>query len=739
MTNPDVDLDNEAVESVALDYLKMLYKRRWLVLTTTALAVFIAAAYTFTATPVYQARARLLIEADRPNVVAFKEVIDQDQLTEDFYLTQYNILQSRALARRTLDELKLWSTPPFGGHPPAASLSRRVAAMVSSAVSRFRPSPNVVAPPAETAAQTRAIDQFLSNVIVAPVRNSRLVDIKYESPDPARAASIVNVLVKNYIDESLEYRFMASREASDWLGARLTEQRTQVERAEAALQAYRERNDTISPQEPSNIAMQKLTELNAALTQAKTVRLQKEASYQQLQSLLSNPAALDSFPAILSNPFIQQQKAEVGQLRSQYAVQAEKLGPKHPEMAKLQMALELSQTKLNTEIGQVVQGVTNDYHAALATEQSLTDALNSQKTTVQAMNRKGIDAGVLERDVQSSRQIYDSLLQRAKETEVSGELKMSNIRLVDRAEQPLKPVRPDLWLNLTMALMTGIVLACGAVSIVECLDNRIHTPAEMRKLLKLPDLGMLPTLHAGRNGTPHWPLINNGVPPNFSEAFRTIRANVLFASPHAPLRSLVVTSTGPSEGKSLVASNLAVSLAQTGKRILLVDADLRKPKMHQVFSVSQEPGLSNLLVGDATEADALRKSLIDGLWVLPAGRVPPNPAELVGSDRFQAFVSSLAGQFDWIVIDSPPVLAVADASLIAHLTTGVLFVISAEATSRFAAKRALDQLARPGVTLMGAILNRVDIERHPYYYSGYYRREYGAYYAPGPVSPSSSN
>ena len=325
------------------------------------------------------------------------------------------------------------------------------------------------------------------------------------------------------------------------------------------------------------------------------------------------------------------------------------------------------------------------------------------------------------------KQLYQNLLQRAKETGVSGELKTSNIRVVDPAEQPRKPVSPQKQLNEVLALFGGSILACGLVFFFEYLDSHIKTPDEIRVHLGLSHLGLLPAMD-GKVFTGQYPLLNNGVPSNFSEAFRAIRTNVLFSSAQEGSRSVLVTSTGPGEGKSMVAANLALSLAQAGQRVLLIDGDLRKPKIHEIFAVPQEPGLSNLLVGKAKASESVRKTGVPGLWVMGAGRIPPNPAELVGSQRFREFLVSVKEHFEWVIIDSPPVMAVTDAALVAHQTSGVLFVIGAEMTSRHAAKRALEQLEQAQARFVGAVLNRVDLEHNAYYYSQYYRREYSDYY-----------
>jgi capsular exopolysaccharide synthesis family protein len=722
-----------AQEVHLLDYVKVLYKRRWTAATVFLIVFGTVTVITFTATPIYEAKARLLIETEEQNVVNFKQVVDEDQTKADYYQTQYNILQSRALARRTLEQLQLWNRAPFGGPADTSfSLRRVVLGAPAAVVGLFtkgdeKIAPNQIPGADETTAQSRAIDAFLSHLTVAPIRNSRLVDLKYQLPDPAMATNIVNALAKNYIEQNLEYKFMASKEASDWLGARLSEERKAVEDAEAKLQHYREQNDAISLTDRENITVQKLADLNAALTRVKTDRIQKEAMYQQLQAAQSEPAKLDTFPAILTNAFIQQQKSDLADLQRQYAQLSEKLGDKHPDIIKIKSAIQVSQNKINGETAKVVESMRSEYLAAIAQENSLQAALNQQKGEALSMNRKAIDYGVLERDVESSKQIYNSLMQRAKETGVAGELKTSNIRVVDAAEKPRGPVSPQKATNELLGLSGGVLLAFGLVFFFEYLDSRIKTPDEIRAHLGLAHLGLLPALEVKKGSD--YPLLSAGVPANFSEAFRAVRTNVLFSTAEEGARSIVITSTGPGEGKSLVASNLAVSLAQAGQRVLLIDADLRKPKAHEIFRSKQEPGLSNVMVGTAKASEAVRKTPTSGLWVLTAGRVPPNPAELLGSQRFKEFMTSLKSHFDWIVVDTPPIMAVTDASLVAHHATGVVFVVGAEMTSRHAAKRALDQLEHANARFVGAVLNRVDLQRNAYYYSQYYRREYSEYYA----------
>jgi capsular exopolysaccharide synthesis family protein len=704
------------------DYAKALYKRRWIAATVFLIVFLSAVVYTFMATPIFEARTQLLIEIADPNVVAFKEVIEEGQPNPDYYQTQYTILRSRALARRTIESLGLWNSPLLMGAPAQGSSG------LKALVGLSEDPVDSEGPAEETARQSRAINRFLANLAVEPVRNSRLVDVTFRSTDPEFSARVANALATSYVEQMLEYKFTASQEATNWLAERLTEQRTAVERAEVALQRYREQNDAISLEDSENIVVQKLSDLSAAVTRAKTERLQKETVDRQLRALENNPAALETFPPILSNPFIQRQKAELAELLRQQAQLSERLQDLHPDMLKLQSAIDNSQTKLRAEIAKVVQSLHSEYQAARAQERSLVGALEEQKSEALSMNRKAIQYSVLARDVESGRQIYESLLQRAKETGVSGELKTSNVRVVDEAEAPLSAVTPRPRLNLGLGAFAGLLLAFGVAFLVEYVDSRLKSPEEIKACLGLAPLGIIPEINKRQNVSSN-PLVNQGVPQNFSESFRALRTNVLFSHPDDGPQTLVITSTGPGEGKTMVASNLAISFALDGQRVLLIDADMRRPRVHDVFGLDQEPGLSNVLVGDAKPSEALRKTDTAGLWTLTSGLVAPNPSELLGSKRFSDLLDSLGQCFDMIIVDTPPAMVVTDSLIAARVASGVVFVVGADMTSRYTAQTCIEQFGRGRTRMLGAVLNRVELEKHRYYYSRYYRREYAAYYS----------
>lgn len=715
-----------------VDYLRVLHKRRWTALTAFLVVFGSVTLYTFTATPIFNARVQILIENENPNVVKFEEVYDQNKGTNDYYQTQYRILQSRALARRTIDTEKLWEHPILttSGSPVSLNPITWAALTVKFVRESVLDSETVEQQSVgsvESAAQSRVIDAFLKGVVVTPVRNSRLVDVSYQSPDATFSSQVANALATQYIEQNMEFKFLATKEATDFLNARTAEQRKQLEKSEQALQQYREKTGAMALEDRQNIVVQRLADLNAAVTRARTDRIEKESVYNQIRAIQNDRAAVDTFPAILNNAFIQQLKVQLNEIQRQRAQLAEKLGARHPDMVKVQSAVETTDARISAEVQKVIQALRNDFLAAQANERSLQASLDQQRSEAQDLNRASIQYGVLQRDATSNQTMFSGLLERSRETGISGELKTSNIRIIDRAETPRSPASPKKAANLSLAVLGGALLGIGLAFFFEYLDSRIKQPEEIKSLLGLPFLGMIPLFNAKDAIGP--PLIGNGMPNDFSEAFRAIRTSVLFASADAGSKSIVITSTGPGEGKSVVAANIAMSLALAGQRVLLIDADMRRPKTHELFGVALEPGLSNVMVGDAKASETVRRTLTPNLWLMAAGKHPPNPAELLGSRRFKDFMDSLSEHFDWVIIDSPPVMAVTDAGVIAHRATGVVFVVGAEMTTKGAAKAALEQLDSAKAKYVGGILNRVDVHRNPYYYSRYYRREYANYYA----------
>ena len=733
-------------------YLRALYKRRRLAVTCFLLIFLSTIVYAVTATPIYQASARLLIEPENPNVVSFQEVIaGRPRLGLDVLTTQRDMLRSRSLARSTIDRLELWNTPGLLGRAddlakfnPLRVLNRiNPVNVLGRMASSLR---GVIAPPVvseteravdpATRSQSRAISALLARLQIVAGRNSRVITVRFSSVDPQVAADVANTLARMYVERDVEFRNTSSREATLWLQQRVQEQRHQLESSEQALQRYREEHGAAAIEDRQNIIVRELENLHSAVTDATLARIESEARYRDLRASQDDPEAVGRFPEILRSEFIQEQRLTLSALRQQRARLAEELGPRHPDMVSIESSIRDAEARLENEVAAVVDSLRIEFQVAASQEEQLVVELTEQTQEALALDRTGIEYGVMRREAESSRRLYESLLQRAAETGVTGELETSNIRIVDEAETPLRPVRPRRQLVLLLGLLGGTVVAIGLVGALEYVDDRIKTPEDVKEHLKLPFLGMVPFATrsgGGRsddkagNGRLHV-LIGDGAPTNFEESLRSVRTNLLFSSAEEGCRMALVTSTAPSEGKSCMSANLAVSLAHLGLRTLLIDADLRRPQQHRSFGLDSEPGLSNLLVSDTKIDATVRKTRVRGLSLISAGAIPPNPSELLGSAKFTRLVQGMREKFDWIVFDTPPVLPITD-SLVAAKTVGnVLFVVAADSTSRRVAADALEQLSHSGAQVVGVVLNKANLRRHPYYYSRYYRRSYDRYY-----------
>jgi capsular exopolysaccharide synthesis family protein len=396
-------------------------------------------------------------------------------------------------------------------------------------------------------------------------------------------------------------------------------------------------------------------------------------------------------------------------------------------MQTLNKQIDAARQDLASEIDKVVGSIRAEFAAARQKEDGLQQSLDAQQRESLGLDRKMLDYAQLEREATSNRQLYENLLMRAKETNAAGEYRGTNIQVLDRAEIPYGPILPQTSRDLVVAAIAGCMLALALAFGFEYMDSRIKVPEEIKTHLQLPFLGMIPVFTgADRNGEA--PLLAADAPPAFAEAIRALRTAVLFSTADEKARTVVVTSTGPHEGKTLVSSSLAITLAQAGQRTIVVDADMRRPRMHEALGRSQEPGLSNVLVGEASLADAARSTSVPNLTFIGAGHIPPNPVELLVSPRYQDLIADLKRRYDWVIIDAPPVMPVTDAAVVANTAGGVIFVVGSEMTPRQNAAAAVEQLRGAGARFIGAVLNRVNVQRHSYYYSPYYRKEYGKYY-----------
>ncbi|MBM4284577.1 MAG: polysaccharide biosynthesis tyrosine autokinase [Deltaproteobacteria bacterium] len=682
------------------DYLRILVKRRWAALTVFFAIVITAALYTFTTTPIYKATVQLLIERHLPRLLDSREGAQHDYFQEEFYQTQYKLLESRALAKRVADKLQLKKHPSY------------------AAMFQEKPGGPPVNPQSAEEALVGAVQ---GGIEVTPIRNSRLVDVSFYDPDPRFAAQAVNALAQCYIEHSLELRFAASQEATVWLRQKLEEARKKLEESENKLNAYKKQHGIIATEDKETITAQKLEQLNRELVSAQTRRMEAETRFKEV-------SAGRPIPQVLSNPLITTLKAEEAKIINQISELSKKFGEKHPRMIQLQQEMAALRAKIGAELAHIRESIKNEYAMAKSQEAQLLAALQAVKGETQDLGERTIQYRVLLRDVESNRAMYENMLKSLKETTATENLPSTNIRIVYPAAVPEAPVKPNKRRNLMLALVLGAVLGVAAALGLESLDSTLKTPEDVEGWLEIPNLAMIPHLELAPDNPGHDSpelVVHRGQPPLALEAYLGLRTSILFSTPEQAPHLLLVSSTLPLEGKTLTAANLATAMAKAENPILLVDADLRRPTLHQLFRVEREPGLTNFLVGE-TDDLPVRETAVPQLYVLPCGKIPPNPSELLGSARMREFCRRAREHFARVIVDSPPLLSVTDPAILATMADGVLLVVKAESVPRRAALEARDQLLEVKAPLLGAILNDVPFQRDGYYYQQYYR--YYSYY-----------
>ena len=706
-----------------LDRLAIAFKHMRLIGGVFAVVVAIAMLESYSATPMYRTQARIVMQDERsavvPNLNSAEPIYWQDP--EPYFNTQYRILQSRGLARRVVRKIP---PPPA----PAPSTLTRALSMPRQVINRWRKPPTTAteAPASdETMVELAAIGAFLGGVQIIPVKGTRLVEIAYSAADPQYAALAANTLAREYVQQNLDLKLANTTNTIGWLGEELGKQRQKVEAAERAMAEYQEGQNAMSLDDRQNIVIARLNSLNDAVTKAKTARLHKEATYRQLGNLKGDSVDADSYPLIAQNPTILEIKQQLAQLNGEKAKMSLRYGPQHPEMERISRQVESSLTRLRAETAKLLESIGNDYRAALAEEQNLSGSLEEQKRHAIDLNRKNITFSILQREAESERQVYNALLQQEKELRVVSNSRANNVQLMDDAEVPGSPYTPNHSRDWLLALVLGLALGVAVAYAVEYLDDSVKLPEDITRRLKLPLLGLIPAVAGSKP-----PVLTGAVPHDFGEAFRSLRTSLVFTNGSPGKRIIAVTSTQPLEGKTTTACNLAVALALGGSRVMLIDADMRRPGLHRTMGMRNEIGLSHILTGQTRLREAVQRTSENNLFVITAGRVPPNPSELLASERMFQLIANLAsGPFDWVIIDTPPVLAVTDAVILAPSMSGLVFVIGAEMTRRAHAERAVQTLQHAQTNIIGAVLNRVDLNRNKYYYSRYYGYHYQSYYS----------
>ena len=677
--------DLETNEIHLRDYFHILMNRVWIVITFFVVVVTVVSIRTFTATPVFEATSQIIIEKENPNVVSFEEVMSLDTRNSDYFNTQYRVLKSRSIARKVFAAAGLENSPEYKDLEDP-------------------------------------ITEFLKKLEVKPIRDSRLVDLAVTGSDPERITDIANTWARIYIDRNLSDRLATSSRAVGWLSENVKGLQEKVKKSELALQEYKEENNIISLEEKQDITVQKLSELNSVVIEANRKRIAIETRYGQLKGHLAKDG-WESLTNLIENELVLDLKKSLVNLEKEEAMLSLTYRPKHPKMAKILSQIKVVKSRLKDEVEKIVKKTGNDFEVARLEEETLRRALEDQKKEALDMNKKSIQYNVLRREAEGNQKLFDVLLNRLKETSLTEGLEFNNIRVIDHAEVPIRPVSPKKLQNMVLALIVGILGGCALAFFLEYLDDSIKNSDDVERLIGLPFLGPIPSVDA-QDMKSLYTVAHDQPKLPVSEAFRGLRTAVLFsASSDRELKSIMVTSSGPSEGKSTIALNLAITMAHGGKKVLLVDCDLRKPTLHKIFGLSDRSGLSNLIVdqtGDIKEAT--HESGIENLKVITCGPIPPNPSELLGSHRMADILKTLEADYDRVIFDSPPVMSVTDASVLGRMVEGVVLVVNSKKAAREAVIGSKKALSEVGANIIGVALNRIDMSEKGYY-SYYY--EYG--------------
>ena len=716
-----------------LDYWAIVQRRRWVVYLAVGTVTLVALVGSYLVTPLYRATVTLQIERHGPDILTFQDLARVDHswsAYKDFYQTQYKILSSDAVTRLAARRLDLSSHPLFQERRSRPSLLGWLRAMTPGAGGK-----------AALPKEDIATGWVRSGLEISPVRDSHLVRVSWVSPDPELASRVANEVVDSYIHFNIESQYTPSDQAVEFLVNQVGTLKKELAAIEERLQQYGQSKQIVSIDDSSNITLKALSDIAQRRTQAQTRLAEKEAAYRAV--LESSPDALSE---VLHSALIARLKEEYAAYEVEYSEKARQFKDDWPGMKTLRSKLEQSRERLEIETQEIARKVTAaaeaDHQKALREVRNLDSLLHKQETAAQLLKRDAFQYATLQAEAQRKRETLNTLLARQNEMALSTRLKdldvtSSNIRVVDRARPPRAAFRPDKKLNLLLGFVLGLGLGVAMAFFLDYLDNTISSPAQIETVAKLPTLAVIPRHGVSpslpwrvrrRHGTtvpgPVELVAHRDGRASASEAYHELRTSILLSNPGHPPHQILISSPLSEEGKSATAINLAVVLAQLGRRVLLVDTDLRRPRLHKVFEVSNRCGVSTYLSGLEEDPGRLVVgTALENLDLIPSGLIPPNPSELLNSPLLAAMGSHfLEAGYDHIVYDSPPTLSVSDPVIIASVVRTTILVVRADRTPRESLRLATEKLSQAGTRPVGAVINDLDLESRGYSRYAYYGR-----------------
>jgi len=719
-------------DSALREYLRVLIKRKWLVASCVVIIFGVVALATMRSTRIYDAFGSIAINKTDPAIQSLKDpgagsYVDYYDPTD--LDTEVRILKSDLLALQVIKQLNLDKNPEVGGgeETPSNSLSLTTDALQP-----------------DSEKTTALLAGFKGGLRVTLVPNTRIIEIHYRSADKNLAASVVNTLISTYIEQNFKTRFESTMQASDWLSKQLVDLEMKVQTSQEKLVQYQKEHEILGIDEKQNITTSKLDELNKELTAAESDRMEKESVYRLVQSGDPDTAAAAAVTAgtgTSTSGLMEKMREQQADLKIQIAQLSTQFGNSYPKVVQLNTQLKEVDAQLQIEMTKVVSRVRSGYLASLQHESMLRQAMDIQKQQANKLNENAIQYSLLKRDVESYRTLYEGLMEKLKEAGVTAGLRSNNIRSVDKARVPTAPSEPNVPRNLTFALALGFTTGIGLAFLLEGIDNTVRTPEQAQVISGLPSLGMIPlgskngieaaarrlTVATSREAVE---LVTQSRPQSqMAEAYRALRTSLLLTSLGGPPKVILVTSALPQEGKTTTSINTAIVLAQKGTRVLLIDADLRRPSIHKTLGMGPKTGLSNVLTGNATLQQAVvRSPLLPTLFILTAGTPPPNPAELLASSNMRDILAELREEYDHIIVDTPPTLSVTDAVVMSTRADAVVLVIRSGQTTKQALRRSRELLLQVNARVAGVLLNAVDLTSPDYYYYYEYQGKYGHRY-----------
>jgi len=692
-----------------LEYLRVLIKRRWLILSIVAASLVFGALMTLIKTPLYTSTVRIQIDRSIAKIVESGNVTPVEGPELEFMRTQYELLQSHTIAERVASALKLGEDPGFF-EPREFSLMRYLRGLVRSKAAPTERSSKVNY-------EAAAAGVVIGNRAIKPIVGSRLVDITYSDPDPARAQRIAAAYADAFVASNLDKRFEANSYAKVFLEDQIAQLKLRLEQSEQALLDFGEKEEIVQTNDKASIAEANLASANVAMNALVSERIKNEQLYRQLDA-----ANAINLPQLLSNPVIEGLRTKRSVLVTDYQQKLETYKPSYPAMVQINSQIAEIDRQLATEVRTLKDSFKAAYQSSLNQENEMRKRIERLKQDVLDLQKRSIRYNILKREVDTNQSLYNGLLQRFKEVDIAGGVGANNVFIVDKATLPGGPSSPNLSRSLVMALLFGLAAGIGVAFLLERLDDTLRSPEDVERVLGYATLGVIPKIGLGTS------LEAELADPrsHMSEAYRSLCTALQLSTERGLPKTILVTSAGPGEGKSTTSMTLARHFANVGLKVLLVDADLRKPSLHGKLKLDNASGLSNYLAGAASPPELFQKTDLKNLAFLASGPLPPNAADLLGSSRLLSLLSVGLEVFDLIVVDSPPVMGLADAPLLSSAVSATVFIIGAGLVRTRLVRAAVKRLQFSRASLVGTVITRFDARSSYGYGYGYgYGHGYG--------------